>query len=169
MGAREHGLPVHRDRQPARARVPIDGYALPERCVLLFGQEGPGLSEEARALAMRVLAIRQFGSTRSINAARGRRRRDARVDPPSRRIRLTSRCQRVGSKRVPQTGQCASRVADGISQRGHRRVGASKRGGFFGGKSRRPVVGSIRRPYGHPRRPATVATDPPVRWACARG
>jgi tRNA G18 (ribose-2'-O)-methylase SpoU len=48
---------------------PIDGYPLPERCVLLFGQEGPGLSPEARELATAVLAIRQFGSTRSINAA----------------------------------------------------------------------------------------------------
>ena len=48
---------------------PIDGYPLPERCVLLFGQEGPGLSPEARELAAAVLAIRQFGSTRSINAA----------------------------------------------------------------------------------------------------
>ena len=48
---------------------PIDGYPLPERCVLLFGQEGPGLSTEARALSTAVLAIRQFGSTRSINAA----------------------------------------------------------------------------------------------------
>jgi tRNA G18 (ribose-2'-O)-methylase SpoU len=49
--------------------VAIDGYELPRRCVLLFGQEGPGLSEEARALSRAVLAIRQFGSTRSINAA----------------------------------------------------------------------------------------------------
>ena len=49
--------------------VPIDSFALPERCVLLFGQEGPGLSDEARALAHAVLHIRQFGSTRSINAA----------------------------------------------------------------------------------------------------
>ena len=49
--------------------VPIDSYPLPERCVLLFGQEGPGLSEQARALAQEVLHIRQFGSTRSINAA----------------------------------------------------------------------------------------------------
>ena len=48
---------------------PIDSFDLPERCVLLFGQEGPGLSEEARALSEAVLAIRQFGSTRSINAA----------------------------------------------------------------------------------------------------
>jgi len=48
---------------------PIDAYPLPERCVLLFGQEGPGLSPGARELAAAVLAIRQFGSTRSINAA----------------------------------------------------------------------------------------------------
>jgi len=49
--------------------VAIDGYALPERCALLFGQEGPGLSAEAREMVEVVLAIRQFGSTRSINAA----------------------------------------------------------------------------------------------------
>jgi tRNA G18 (ribose-2'-O)-methylase SpoU len=36
--------------------------------VLLFGQEGPGLSEEALAAAQQTLAISQFGSTRSINA-----------------------------------------------------------------------------------------------------
>jgi tRNA G18 (ribose-2'-O)-methylase SpoU len=49
--------------------VAIDTYDLPVRCMLLFGQEGPGLSDEARALCTDVLAIRQFGSTRSINAA----------------------------------------------------------------------------------------------------
>jgi tRNA G18 (ribose-2'-O)-methylase SpoU len=49
--------------------VAIDIYPLPARCALLFGQEGPGLSAEARALCEAVLAIRQFGSTRSINAA----------------------------------------------------------------------------------------------------
>src|SRR3712207_6323131 len=49
--------------------VAIDAYELPRRCVLLFGQEGPGLSAAARELAEAVLAIRQFGSTRSINAA----------------------------------------------------------------------------------------------------
>jgi tRNA G18 (ribose-2'-O)-methylase SpoU len=49
--------------------VPIDAYELPRRCVLLFGQEGPGLSEAARSFTEAVLAIRQFGSTRSINAA----------------------------------------------------------------------------------------------------
>ncbi|MYH96051.1 MAG: RNA methyltransferase, partial [Acidimicrobiia bacterium] len=47
---------------------PIEVYSLPERCVLLFGQEGPGLSSEAVAACDEVLAITQFGSTRSINA-----------------------------------------------------------------------------------------------------
>ncbi len=49
--------------------VAVDTYDLPVRCAMLFGQEGPGLSEEARDLAQAVLHIRQFGSTRSINAA----------------------------------------------------------------------------------------------------
>jgi len=48
---------------------PIDAFALPRTCVLLFGQEGPGLSDEARSLVEVVLHIRQFGSTRSINAS----------------------------------------------------------------------------------------------------
>lgn len=41
---------------------------LPRRCVLLFGQEGPGLSEDARAGVGSILSIPQYGSTRSINA-----------------------------------------------------------------------------------------------------
>ncbi|GGU58875.1 hypothetical protein GCM10010211_24610 [Streptomyces albospinus] len=36
--------------------------------MLLFGQEGPGLTEEARRHASLVCSIAQFGSTRSINA-----------------------------------------------------------------------------------------------------
>jgi len=47
----------------------IEEYKLPESCVLLFGQEGPGLSEEAIKAAEVVLEITQFGSTRSINAS----------------------------------------------------------------------------------------------------
>lgn len=47
---------------------PIESAELPDRCVLLFGQEGPGLSLEAREAAGEVLSITQFGSTRSINA-----------------------------------------------------------------------------------------------------
>ena len=48
--------------------VPIETIELPRRCVLLFGQEGPGLSEQARAAASVVCSIAQYGSTRSINA-----------------------------------------------------------------------------------------------------
>ncbi len=48
--------------------VPIEGTPLPERCVLLFGQEGPGLTAAAREAAAVTVSIAQFGSTRSINA-----------------------------------------------------------------------------------------------------
>jgi len=49
--------------------VPIEHFAFPERCVLLFGQEGPGLSEAAVAAATDVVEITQYGSTRSLNAS----------------------------------------------------------------------------------------------------
>jgi len=48
--------------------TPVETTALPRRCVLLFGQEGPGLTPAARDGADRVVSIAQFGSTRSINA-----------------------------------------------------------------------------------------------------
>ena len=48
--------------------VPIESTELPQRCLLLFGQEGPGLSAAAHAAAEQVCPIAQFGSTRSINA-----------------------------------------------------------------------------------------------------
>ncbi|GAA1800414.1 TrmH family RNA methyltransferase [Luedemannella flava] len=48
--------------------VPIETVHLPRRCVLLFGQEGPGLSGPAREAAALVCSISQYGSTRSINA-----------------------------------------------------------------------------------------------------
>src|SRR6202042_3009460 len=35
---------------------------LPPRCVLLFGQEGPGLSQAARAAVKQVLHVPQLGS-----------------------------------------------------------------------------------------------------------
>jgi tRNA G18 (ribose-2'-O)-methylase SpoU len=49
--------------------VIIETFAFPERCVLLFGQEGPGLSDEAIEAADAVVEISQYGSTRSINAS----------------------------------------------------------------------------------------------------
>jgi tRNA G18 (ribose-2'-O)-methylase SpoU len=48
--------------------VPIERTELPERSVLLFGQEGPGLSPAAHAACALVCSITQQGSTRSINA-----------------------------------------------------------------------------------------------------
>jgi tRNA G18 (ribose-2'-O)-methylase SpoU len=48
--------------------VPLETVHLPRHCVLLFGQEGPGLSPDARAAAGLVCSIAQYGSTRSINA-----------------------------------------------------------------------------------------------------
>ncbi|WP_308289453.1 TrmH family RNA methyltransferase [Mumia sp. zg.B17] len=46
---------------------PIERALLPRECALVFGQEGPGLSPDLLAAAEAVLAISQFGSTRSIN------------------------------------------------------------------------------------------------------
>ena len=48
--------------------VPLERTTLPESCVMVFGQEGPGLSEAVREVVQMVCSISQFGSTRSINA-----------------------------------------------------------------------------------------------------
>ncbi len=48
--------------------VPLETTDLPRNCLLLFGQEGPGLSTEAHEAAALTVSIAQFGSTRSINA-----------------------------------------------------------------------------------------------------
>lgn len=47
--------------------VPMAQTTLPQRAVLVFGQEGPGISAELAAAADQIVAIEQFGSTRSIN------------------------------------------------------------------------------------------------------
>ncbi|MGH1550512.1 TrmH family RNA methyltransferase [Leifsonia poae] len=66
--ARGAGLPVIAiDNVPGS--VGIETFALPRECVLLFGQEGPGLSPAALDAADAVVEIAQFGSTRSINAS----------------------------------------------------------------------------------------------------
>jgi tRNA G18 (ribose-2'-O)-methylase SpoU len=48
---------------------PIESLELPRRVCLLFGQEGPGLSDAAREACDGTFSIAQFGSTRSINAS----------------------------------------------------------------------------------------------------
>jgi tRNA G18 (ribose-2'-O)-methylase SpoU len=61
------GLPVIGiDNLPGS--VPLETYALPRECVLVFGQESVGLSDAVREAADATLAIAQYGSTRSINA-----------------------------------------------------------------------------------------------------
>jgi len=55
------------DIVPGAAR--LEQTTLPRDCLLLFGQEGPGISDDARAGASLTVSIAQFGSTRSINVA----------------------------------------------------------------------------------------------------
>jgi len=65
--AAEQGLPLLGvDNLPGAA--PLETAELPRACVLVFGQEGPGLSDEARGACAATLSIAQYGSTRSINA-----------------------------------------------------------------------------------------------------
>ena len=48
--------------------VSLHDHPPPRRSLLLLGQEGPGLSDDAREAVTTILHIPQFGSTRSINA-----------------------------------------------------------------------------------------------------
>lgn len=65
--AADRGLPlVGVDNIPGS--VAIEGLALPAPCVLVLGQEGPGLSAAMRAACSPVVHITQHGSTRSMNA-----------------------------------------------------------------------------------------------------
>lgn len=65
--ARENGLIVVAiDNTPGC--VPLETTDLPRNCLLLFGQEGPGVTEAAQQGALMTCSIAQFGSTRSINA-----------------------------------------------------------------------------------------------------
>jgi tRNA G18 (ribose-2'-O)-methylase SpoU len=66
--AAQEGLTVVAvDNVPGAVR--IEETALPKDCLLVFGQEGPGITDEASAGAAQTVSIAQFGSTRSINAA----------------------------------------------------------------------------------------------------
>lgn len=53
------------DNQAGAAR--LSEVVFPERCVLVFGREGPGLSSEMIDASEQMIAIEQFGSTRSVN------------------------------------------------------------------------------------------------------
>lgn len=54
------------DNVPGAVR--LEETELPRDCLLVFGQEGPGITPEAQAGAAVTVSIAQFGSTRSINA-----------------------------------------------------------------------------------------------------
>lgn len=54
------------DNIPGAAR--LEETTLPRECLLVFGREGPGITDDARAGASITVSIAQFGSTRSINA-----------------------------------------------------------------------------------------------------
>ncbi|MBI3214626.1 MAG: RNA methyltransferase [Mycobacterium sp.] len=55
------------DNVPGSVR--LEQTPLPQDCLLLFGSEGPGLSERVRDGAALLVSIAQFGSTRSINVS----------------------------------------------------------------------------------------------------
>ncbi|OBK70639.1 RNA methyltransferase [Mycobacterium sp. 1274761.0] len=65
--AAEAGLTVVAvDNIPGAQR--LEQTTLPRECLLVFGQEGPGITDAAKAGAALTVSIAQFGSTRSINA-----------------------------------------------------------------------------------------------------
>ena len=64
--AAEGVVPIGVDNLPGS--VPLETAALPERCCLVFGSEGPGLTDELVAGCAGLVAITQYGSTRSLNA-----------------------------------------------------------------------------------------------------
>ena len=73
LAAYLHGLGDRRSGCSAsttcRARLHLETMELPRDVCFLFGQEGPGLSEQAREVCDGTFSIAQFGSTRSINAS----------------------------------------------------------------------------------------------------
>ena len=66
--ARDRNLPIVAIDNVERSAA-VEETVLPRECILLFGQEGPGLSPEALEAADQVVEITQYGSTRSLNAS----------------------------------------------------------------------------------------------------
>jgi len=64
--AKSAGLPIL-GLDNIEGSVPLETADLPEQCILLFGQEGTGLSDDARAACDELFEISQYGSTRSMN------------------------------------------------------------------------------------------------------
>ena len=66
LWAKSEGLPIL-GLDNVEGSVPLETADLPELCILLFGQEGTGLSDDARAACDGLFEISQYGSTRSMN------------------------------------------------------------------------------------------------------
>jgi tRNA G18 (ribose-2'-O)-methylase SpoU len=64
--AREHLPIIGIDNLPGARQLEV--VQLPAACILLFGQEGVGISPQGQLRCDQILAIAQYGSTRSINA-----------------------------------------------------------------------------------------------------
>lgn len=64
--AEEGVVPVGVDNLPGS--VPLETARLPEKCCLIFGSEGPGLTDDIVSGCRGLVAISQYGSTRSMNA-----------------------------------------------------------------------------------------------------
>ena len=102
------------DNVPGAQR--LEETALPRDCLLVFGQEGPGITDDAKAGAALTVSIAQFGSTRSINAARRGGHRDAHLDQSN-----TATCRgpgRAGSTTWIRYGRIARRALKPPSQSG---------------------------------------------------
>lgn len=68
LWCQEHSIPIIGiDNVPGSLK--LESSELPEECVLLFGQEGAGMSDEAIEICSVLYAIEQYGSTRSMNAS----------------------------------------------------------------------------------------------------
>lgn len=66
--AKENSIPIIGiDNVPGSK--PLEGATLPMECVLLFGQEGAGMSDAGVEICSVLYAIEQYGSTRSMNAS----------------------------------------------------------------------------------------------------
>ena len=121
--AAEEGLPLLGvDNLPGAAA--IDRAPLPRACVLLFGQEGEGLSAAARERVAAVLSIPQFGSTRSINAG------------AASAVAMYEWCRRHADEAIPAFGECHHRrgCAAAFSVGNYGRIAALHNGDYAVGR-----------------------------------
>ena len=129
------------DNVPGAAR--LEETALPRDCLLVFGQEGPGITDDASAGAAMTVSIAQFGSTRSINAARRRRHRHAHLDQRNTgdiSAGLVGQDLRHGSGMGQSCGQRGSRCRQAASEKALGAARHAARRGRMAAGAARPDV-----------------------------